>query len=150
VPLDRQDARLWHSTLIIEAEGLLTAGSRFGRFGRYLCEAAIQSVHVQRGITGRTNYQALETLYGLLHRHTPSIGAAVSLAAVTLETSGAVRALAVLDALPPSRVQAYQPYWVCRMRILRAAGDDAGADTARTLALTLTEDESLRHHIAKL
>jgi RNA polymerase sigma-70 factor (ECF subfamily) len=150
VPLDRQDPRLWHRAMIIEAEGHLTAGSRFGRFGRYLCEAAIQSVHVQRGITGRTNYQALETLYALLDAHSPSIGATVGLAAVTLETSGAARALAVLDALPGAKVQTYQPYWATRTRILRAAGDSAGANVTRTQALSLTEDPNLRLHIATL
>jgi RNA polymerase sigma-70 factor (ECF subfamily) len=53
VPLDRQDARLWDRNRIIEAESLLTAAARAGRFGRYQCEAAIQSVHIQRPITGR-------------------------------------------------------------------------------------------------
>lgn len=112
VALDRQDPRLWHRAMIIEAEGHLTAGSRFGRFGRYLCEAAIQSVHVQLGITGRTNYHALETLFALLDAHSPSVGATVGLAAVTLEASGAAQALSVLDALPQASVQTYQPYWV--------------------------------------
>ncbi len=55
VPLDRQNARLWSAEMIVEAEGLLTAASRKGRFGRFQCEAAIQSVHVQRPITGSTN-----------------------------------------------------------------------------------------------
>lgn len=145
VPLDKQDARLWHRDMIIQAEGLLTTGARFGRFGRYLCEAAIQSVHVQRGVTGQTNYQALEVLYGLLQAHVPSIGAAVGLAAVTLETGNAARALAVLEALPLARIQTYQPYWVTRTRILQAMGADAGA--ALTQALALTEDESLRQYL---
>lgn len=48
VPLDRQDARLWDRDMVIEAEGLLTQAARAGRFGRFQCEAAIQSVHVQR------------------------------------------------------------------------------------------------------
>ncbi|MGF1455644.1 MAG: DUF6596 domain-containing protein [Alphaproteobacteria bacterium] len=53
VPLDRQDTRLWKRTLIIEVEGLLTEAARAGQFGRYQCEAAIQSVHVQRPVTGQ-------------------------------------------------------------------------------------------------
>ena len=149
VPLTQQDARLWHADMIIEAEGLLTAGARFGRFGRYLCEAAIQSVHVQRPVTGQTNYAALETLYALLQAHQPSVGAAVSLAAVTLETSGPARALSLLDALPGNLVQTYQPYWVTRLRILQAMGEEAGAEAgaALTQALALTTDDSLRQHI---
>lgn len=145
VPLDQQDTQLWRRDMIIEAEGLLTAGARFGRFGRYLCEAAIQSVHVQRAITGKTEYRALEVLYSLLQTHAPSIGAAVGLAAVTLESQGAARALALLDALPADRVQAYQPYWVTRTRVLQAMGQDAAPCLAR--AMSLTQDAGLRRHI---
>lgn len=59
VPLDRQDARLWDKDQIIEAEALLTAAARAGRFGRYQCKAAFQSVHIQRPITARLNLHAL-------------------------------------------------------------------------------------------
>ncbi len=145
VPLDQQDVRLWRRDLIIEAEGLLTTGARFGRFGRYLCEAAIQSVHVQRAITGQTEYSALEVLYRMLQTHAPSIGAQVGLAAVTLETQGPAQALAVLESLPPDRVQAYQPYWVTRTRVLQALGLDSAAALAQ--AISLTEDEDRRRHI---
>lgn len=145
VPLDRQDAKLWQRDMIFEAEGLLTSGAAYGRFGRYLCEAAIQSVHIQRGITGRTNYSALEALYRLLQNHAPSIGAGVGLAAVTLETQGAARALAVLDALPKDRVESYQPYWVTRLRVLQAMGQDTAACLAQ--ALSLTADAGRRSHI---
>ena len=148
VPLDRQDMRLWQRDMIIAAEGLLSEGARAGRFGRYLCEAAIQSVHVQRAITGQTNHQALAVLYGMLHDLVPSVGAAVGLAAVTLETEGAARALSLLDALPQDRVHSYQPYWVTRRAVLRGLGRQAEAEAALAQALSLTEDESLRRHLA--
>jgi RNA polymerase sigma-70 factor, ECF subfamily len=147
VPLDRQDARLWNRDMIIQAEGLLTAASRHGRFGRYLCEAAIQSVHVQRPLTGATNYAALELLYGLLHHHAPSLGAAVSLAAVLVETGEFARAHAVLDTLPDARRQQYQPYWVTRARLARATGDTALARDALARALALTGDAAARDHL---
>jgi RNA polymerase sigma-70 factor (ECF subfamily) len=82
VPLDRQSPRLWSRSLIIEAEGLLVAAARLGRFGRYQCEAAIQSVHAQRPVTGRVNHAALLTLYDLLAQHAPSLTAFVGQAAV--------------------------------------------------------------------
>lgn len=78
VPLHRQDARLWSREMIVEAERELTAAARFGRFGRFQCEAAIQSVHVQRPITGKTNVDALRLLYDLLLAHVPSAGVMVS------------------------------------------------------------------------
>lgn len=130
--------------MIVEAKGLLTAGEGFRRFGRYLREAAIQSVHLQRAVTSQTEYRALEFLYSLLHTHVLSIGAGVGLAAVTLETQGAAQALAVLDALPADSVQAYQPYWVTRTQVLQALGLDAGPSLAQ--ALSLTKNAGLWYH----
>jgi predicted RNA polymerase sigma factor len=63
--------------MIIAAEGLLTAGAGFRRFGQYLCETAIQSAQVQRAVTGQTEYRALEVLYSLMQTHAPPIGAGV-------------------------------------------------------------------------
>lgn len=63
VPLNRQDARLSRLDLVVEAEGHLTAAKQRGISGRYQYDAAIQSVHVQSPITGRTNHEALATLY---------------------------------------------------------------------------------------
>jgi RNA polymerase sigma-70 factor, ECF subfamily len=147
VPLDAQDARLWNREIIVEAEGLLTAASRHGRFGRYLCEAAIQSVHVQRPLTGATNHAALELLYGLLHRHAASLGAAVSLAAVLTEAGELARASAVLAAIPDAARQQYQPYWVTPARLARQTGNTAEATKALSRAVALTDDEALRQHL---
>lgn len=110
VPLDRQDARLWSREMIIEAEGLLTTASRFQQFGRYQCEAAIQSVHIQRPIIGKTNHEALLTLYGMLVAASPSTGALVGLASVLVEVGRASEALDLLDSIPQAAVVAYQPY----------------------------------------
>ena len=95
VPLDRQDPGRWSRSLIIEAEGLLVAAARLGRFGRYRCEAAIQSVHAQRAVTGRANHAALLALYDLLVRHAPSLGALVGRAAVLAEEAGEARRRAI-------------------------------------------------------
>lgn len=147
IPLDQQDARLWNRTMIIEAEGLLTQASRRARFGRFQCEAAIQSVHIQRPITGVTNWAALETLYALLARHVPSVGGTVALAVVTLETGAADRALALLDRLAAERIARYQPYWVARARVTRLLGRTADRDLALSRALDLTEDPALRRYL---
>jgi predicted RNA polymerase sigma factor len=48
LPLPQQDAALWARPLIVEAEALLTAAARVGRFDRFQCEAAIQPVHAHR------------------------------------------------------------------------------------------------------
>jgi RNA polymerase sigma-70 factor, ECF subfamily len=147
VPLNRQDARLWRRDLIVEAEGHLTAASQRGIFGRYQCEAAIQSVHVQSPITGRTNHEALATLYGLLARHSPSIGVLVAQAAAMVEAGGPKDALAVLSQLSPSDVTGYQPYWVTLARAESAAGNPGAALQALERAIGLTEDPAVRAYL---
>jgi RNA polymerase sigma-70 factor (ECF subfamily) len=148
VPLDRQDHTLWSRDLVIEAEGLLTAASRIGRFGRFQTEAAIQSVHVQRPFAGRTNTRALVMLHDLLAEQAPSIGALVSRAAVHGEAFGAEAGLRLLDALEPARIEAYQPYWAVRAHLLREGDQDAAAEAAFTRAMGLTEDPAVRAHLA--
>jgi RNA polymerase sigma-70 factor, ECF subfamily len=147
VPLDRQDARLWDRNRIIEAEGLLTAAARAGRFGRYQCEAAIQSVHVQRPITGRLNLAALRTLYDLLVSQSDSIGARIGRAVVLAELGEIDRARDELQALPMDRVQNHAPWWVARSRVAFLAGQTAQAAQALSAAISLTKDAAVRQFL---
>ncbi|NBN64810.1 RNA polymerase subunit sigma-70 [Microvirga tunisiensis] len=148
VPLDRQDPRLWDRTRILEAEALLTVASRAGRFGRYQCEAAIQSVHVQRPLTGRLNLTALLKLYDLLVTHADSIGARIGRAVVLAETGDIGSARAELDDLPQDRVRRHQPWWVARSQVSLLAGDIADAIACLTEAIRLTERPEIRDHLS--
>lgn len=148
IPLARQDARLWSRERIFEAERLLVGASGAARFGRFQCEAAIQSVHVERAVTGRLNHDALLTLHNLLAEHAPSIGVLVGRAAVLLDAGRASDALAALDALPQDRVANYQPWWVVRARTLEAL-DDPGAAAALARAIGLTRDAGVRTFLAQ-
>ncbi len=147
VPLDQQDARLWDRTMVIEAETLLTNAARAGRFGRFQCEAAIQSVHVQRPITGRLNLSALRTLYDLLVERTGSLGAQIGRAVVLAEGGDPAAAAAALDALPADRVARHQPWWVARARIAALAGNPALQRESLRQAIDLTEDEAMRNFL---
>ncbi|PLL10574.1 RNA polymerase subunit sigma-70 [Tabrizicola sp. TH137] len=144
IPLAAQDSRLWNRDQIIEAENLLTAAARAARFGRYQCEAAIQSVHIQRPITGKLNLAALRTLYDLLVAHTDGIGARIGRAVILAESGDPTAGLAALDALDPARITTHQPWWVARHRIARLSGDTALAETALVQAISLTEDPATR------
>lgn len=148
VPLSGQDAKLWRRDLIIEAEGLLTSASRAGRFGRFQCEAAIQSVHCQRAFTGLTNWTALRQLYDMLAVHSPTLGVLVSRAAVTAEAEDALSALARLDALPADRVEPYQPFWATRARVLSLLGRKAESDESLRRAIALTAEPAIRAFLA--
>ena len=144
VPLDRQDSRLWDRNAIIEAERLLTTAARVPRFGRFQCEAAIQSVHVQRAVTGHLNLRALRTLYDLLVTQSDSIGARIGRAVVIAEEGDTELALEELHALPSRRVDAHQPWWVARSRIAQLSGRQDEARQAIVRALELTADPALR------
>jgi RNA polymerase sigma-70 factor (ECF subfamily) len=148
VPLQMQDARLWDRDQIVEAEGLLMAAARAGQFGRYQCEAAIQSVHVQRPVTGGVNYDALRTLYDLLVSRTDSIGARIGRAVVMAESGAAALALAELDALDRKRVELHQPFWVARARVLALAGRGGDAASALLKAVELTDDPAVQAYLA--
>ena len=149
VPLKEQDARLWSRHMIVEAENQLTIASRAQVFGRYQCEAAIQSVHSQRPITGHTNHQALAVLYGLLATRCPSVGVLVAQAAAMVEADEPAQALNVLQRLPTVEVSNYQPYWVTLAAALKACGEKTLAGHALQTALGLTEDTSIRSFLAR-
>jgi RNA polymerase sigma-70 factor (ECF subfamily) len=148
VPLKQQDARLWSREMIVEAENELTTAAQAGVFGRFQCEAAIQSVHVQRPITGRTEHAALATLYGLLATFCPSVGVLVGQAAAMVEAGDPGPALGVLRRLVAAEVSAYQPYWVTLATALAAAGDRPAAEQALQTAIGLTEDPAVRSFLA--
>jgi len=147
VPLDRQDAALWDRAMIIEAEALLTNAARAARFGRYQCEAAIQSVHIQRPITGHLNRAALRTLYDLLVQQSDSIGARIGRAVVMAEAGEPRRALDELAHLAPEKVERHQPFFVARSRIAALADEPALAAASMTIAIGLTDDPAVRAYL---
>ena len=63
VPLSEQDPDLWNAAAIDEAERLLQRASCHARIGWFQLEAAVQSVHAARRISGRTDWHAILELY---------------------------------------------------------------------------------------
>lgn len=148
IPLKQQDPRLWSRDMIIEAENELTTASRAGVFGRFQCEAAIQSVHALRPITGNTNHDALATLYAMLAAQCPSIGVLVAQAAAMVEAGDPAAAVSALHTLASAEVTSYQPYWVTLAAALTALGDSIAAQRALQTAIGLTEDPNVRAFLA--
>jgi RNA polymerase sigma-70 factor (ECF subfamily) len=148
IPLKRQDPRMWSRDKIIEAENLLTAASRARVFGRFQCEAAIQSLHAQRAVTGQPQHDALATLYRLLATHCPSVGVFVAQAAAMVDAGRPEQAMSLLRELPGATVQTYQPYWVTSANALRLLGETVAAENALQTAIGLTEDAAVRAFLA--
>ena len=148
VPLTRQDVTRWSRPLVEEAERILTAAARLSKPGRFQLEAAIQSVHAQRAVTGLTDWDAIALLYEGLVRIAPTIGARVAHAAALTEARGARAGLAALDAMPAEAVIAYQPYWALRAHLLRRLGRTSQAREAYAAAIGLSEDPAVREFLA--
>ncbi|HTY70141.1 MAG TPA: DUF6596 domain-containing protein [Alphaproteobacteria bacterium] len=150
VPLADQDPALWDSALIEEAEAQLVRAGDSGVIGRYQLEAAVQSAHVVRRRTGRSDWPAIERLYEALVAVTGSPVVAVNRAVATAETRGPDAGLALLDALAGDpRLAEYQPYWAARAALLARAGAAAAADHAYQLAIGLEPDPAVRRFLQR-
>ena len=149
VPLDAQDVDLWDEPQILAAEALLHEANRAaGPTGRYQIEAAIQSAHVARRVSGRANWDAVVALYDVLLGLTHSPVALLNRAAALAETDGPEAALASLDAIAEDRrMESYQPYWAARGHLAARAGRKTEAHEALTLAIGLATDDAVRHYL---
>ena len=150
VPLAEQDPASWDPRLIEEAETLLSYASRAGATGRYQLEAAVQSAHVVRRVTGRADWNAIAALYGALQAMTGSPVVAINRAVALAESEGAEAGLAVLDeAAADARLADYQPYWAARADLLARIGDATAADTAYERAIGLEADPAVRRFLQR-
>ncbi len=149
IPLSEQDPRLWSRDMIMEAEQLLIQAAHTATFGRFQCEAAIQSVHVQRPLTGRSNWQAIVQLYDLLAERAPSLGVLVGRAAAYGHSGDPASGLAQLDAAADERIANYQPFWATRAHLLDLLGRSADAAVARSKAISLAADSAVRDYLAR-
>lgn len=147
VPLDQQDTTRWSRPLMAEAEAHLRVASAGGRLGRYQLEAAIQSIHAHRAVSGVIDWPEIALLYAGLVRLSPTIGAQVGQAVALVEAGNAVAGLAALEAIPASRSAPYQPWWAARAHGLRRLGRTTEAQAAFERAASLTDDPALRRHL---
>ena len=147
VPLSQQDEKRWSQPMIDEAESLLALASRAGRIGRFQLEAAIQSVHARRALTGHTDWEAIALFYEGVVRVAPTIGALVGRAAAIAQARGADAGWALLEAIPAQTVVSYQPYWALAAHLLTRMQRMTEAKAARDRAIGLCEDERMREFL---
>jgi len=148
VPLMEQDPAHWQAPLIEEADGLLRQASRHYCIGRYQLEAAIQSAHAIRRLTGHSDWTALERLYDRLFDLTRSPVVALNRAVVIAELRGAPAGLAALDAIAEDkRLADYQPYWAARADLQARLSDKPAANEAYLRAIGLESDPAIRNFL---
>ncbi|MGL4439452.1 MAG: RNA polymerase sigma factor [Bosea sp. (in: a-proteobacteria)] len=152
VPLAEQDTALWNGSMLLRAERLLSRAEKLGRIGRFQIEAAIQSVHAVRRITGRTDWPAVVALYEGLLRLAPSVGGVVGLAAALGQSDdpahGPSAGIAVLDAFAEQIGADFQPWWATRGRLLAESGQHSAAREHIQRAIDLSTDPAIRDFLA--
>ena len=148
VPLAEQDASRWSEPLMEEAEQLLLEAHRASRIGRFQLEAAIQSVHARRAVSGETDWEALALLYEGLVRQAPTIGALVGRAAAVAEARDALAGWALLRAIPLKAVELCQEYWALAAHLLVQMRRIEEALAAYGRAAGLCEDPAIRAFLA--
>lgn len=144
VPLHQQDTALWNHEQIATAEATVRQAAALRQPGPFQLEAAIQSVHAHRHVSGETNHRAILTLYRGLARMAPSLGAHIGMAASFQQLGRASEGLYVLDQLPKERVVRHQPYWAVRAHLLRDAGQEELAQAAFGQAIALCSDPAVQ------
>jgi RNA polymerase sigma-70 factor (ECF subfamily) len=148
IPLSEQDIGAWDARLIAEAEALVLKAATRRRPGRFQIEAAIQSAHIDRRRTGRTDWPAIVELYEALYALTGSVVVAINRAVAIGEANGAEVGLIALDATcDAARLDAYQPYWAARAELLARTGNGPGAHAAYDRAIGLESDPALRRFL---
>ncbi|QKD00842.1 RNA polymerase sigma factor [Mesorhizobium loti] len=148
VPLAEQDCDLWDRALIDEAEVLLSHAAARGAIGRYQLEAAVQSAHAARRLTGRTDWVAIRELYDALLLIAGSPVVAINRAVALAETEGALAGLAALYVLgDDKRLNEYQPFWAARAGLLARLGQVPLASEAYDRAIGLERDPAVRRFL---
>jgi RNA polymerase sigma-70 factor (ECF subfamily) len=140
-----QAVERWDQKAIEEAERLLRAASALGAAGRFQLEAAVQSVHAARRVTGTTDWEAIANLYNLLFALTGSPVVAVNRAAAVAHARGAAAGLELLDQVgAKDGLAGFEPYWVARADLCAKLGEVDAARSAYGLAIGLQTDPAAR------
>lgn len=150
VPLAEQDTALWDSSMIAEAEALLWRAGALKQVGRYQLQAALQSAHVHRCISGTSNWADVVRLYDLLFAIDGSPVVAINRALAIAELHGAAAALAAMpDHDADGRLADYQPYWAARAELFARAGARAPSHRAYEIAIGLSSDAAVRRFLQR-
>lgn len=149
LPLEEQDPARWDAAAIREGEELLRRAHALSRVGRFQLEAAIQSVHCARTLSGRTDWTALRSLYAALVTITPTLGARVAFAAATGRVEGPEAGLSALGLIRDEAMHRFQPAWATRAHLLAEAGRREEARAAYDKAISLATERGVREYLER-
>ncbi len=148
VPLSAQDPATWHAAMIDAADVLLRRASACNTIGRFQLEAALQSAHIYRCRTRRSNWAEVVQLYDALFSIAPSPVVAVNRALALAERDSPQAALDALAVFADdARLADYQPYWAARADLLARAGARTEALASYDIAIGLSSDPAVRSYL---
>ncbi len=144
VPFEEQSIDKWDLRKIEEAEVLLRQASQMSQVGPFQLEAAIQSAHTFRRLSGCNNWVDIMRLYEALLSYSPTFAATIGYALALAQTHGPMSALSQLDRLESERVKSHLPYWATRAELLSRLGRHAEAVEDYHRAIGLAIDPAVR------
>jgi RNA polymerase sigma-70 factor (ECF subfamily) len=99
IPLDRQDRRLWDTSLVSEGQSILAAAARRGSHGPYQLQAAIAACHATAAHSDFTDWPRIVRLYDELAALTPTPVIRLNRAVAVAMAQGPAAALTLVDDL---------------------------------------------------
>jgi RNA polymerase sigma-70 factor (ECF subfamily) len=153
VLLEDQDRSKWNRELIDEALVLVEKALRHRAPGPYQVQAAIAAVHSRAQRATDTDWQEIDTLYGVLEKLQPSPIVTLNRAVAVAKLRGPAAALEMIEPLG-DKLQGYFHYFGAKGAWLHELGrtDEARVafDKAIALAHTSAQAAHIRQHLDRL
>jgi RNA polymerase sigma-70 factor (ECF subfamily) len=153
VLLEDQDRGKWNRELIDEALVLVEKALRHRRPGPYQVQAAIAAVHSRAKRAADTDWQEIDTLYGVLEQLQPSPVITLNRAVAVSKLRGPAAALEMIEPLGDN-LQGYFHFFGAKGAWLHELGrtDEARVafDKAIALAHTPAQAAHIRQHLDRL
>jgi len=140
VPVSEQNTDRWNDGLTRHGLKQLSKAHQLKSMGRFQLEAAIQSVHMNRKKSKRTDWRALLALYEALLRIAPSAGALVAHSVVVAQVKGVDDGLAALRVCEVQVMPHFQPLWAAYAELYARSGNNVEALRCYEKALSLTTE----------
>jgi RNA polymerase sigma-70 factor, ECF subfamily len=153
VLLEDQDRQLWNRQMIDEALVLVEKALRHRRPGSYQVQAAIAAIHARAASAADTDWQEIDTLYGVLEQLQPSPVVTLNRAVAVSKLRGPAAALEMIEPLG-EKLQGYFHFFGAKGAWLHELGrtDEARVafDKAIALAHTPAQAAHIRQHLDRL
>jgi RNA polymerase sigma-70 factor (ECF subfamily) len=153
VLLEDQDRSKWNREMIDEALVLVEKALRHRRPGPYQVQAAISAVHSRAKRAAETDWQEIDTLYGVLEQLQPSPVVTLNRAVAVSKLRGPAAALEMIEPLG-DKLQGYFHFFGAKGAWLHELGRSDAArvafDKAIALAHTPAQAAHIRQHLDRL